>query len=111
MSGAAILSPGGGMDVVVVEGGPKGIKFYKRLMLHRIDWCCKQEGEDAAAAAGLQDNECVLVWEGSIRDRLFPGAFRFRHCPTEEAAREVLEKCNALHYWHAAKNWVSGMTL
>ena len=26
------------INVVVVEGGPKALKKYKRLMLHRIKW-------------------------------------------------------------------------
>ena len=27
-----------GMNLVIVEGGPKALKKYKRLMLHRIKW-------------------------------------------------------------------------
>ena len=26
------------MNLVIVEGGPKGLKKYKRLMLNRIKW-------------------------------------------------------------------------
>ena len=29
-------------SVVVVEGGPKAMKFYKKLMLRRINWNQKQ---------------------------------------------------------------------
>lgn len=32
-------------NVVVVEGGPKAIKFYKKLMLRRIKWTLKSQKE------------------------------------------------------------------
>ena len=36
LSGTAILNPN--QCLVVIEGGPKGIKAYKNLMLRRIEW-------------------------------------------------------------------------
>ena len=34
-------------NVVVVEGGPKAIKFYKKLMLRRIKWNLGSQKETA----------------------------------------------------------------
>lgn len=44
-------------SIVVAEGGPKGIKFYKKLLLNRIKWT-KQPG-------------CLLIWEGPGNQRKF----------------------------------------
>ena len=33
-------------NMVIVEGGPKGIKFFKNLMLNRIDWTKFDETKD-----------------------------------------------------------------
>ena len=37
-----------GMNLVIVEGGPKGLKKYKHLMLYRIKW--NQTRKKGAAA-------------------------------------------------------------
>ena len=62
------------MVLVIVEGGPKSQKKFKRLMLHRIKW------EEDSAQGHRQDkidkknkevnlnkkmNKCKLVWEVS----------------------------------------------
>ena len=35
-------------NVIVVEGGPKAIKFYKKLMLRRIKWNLHSSKEESA---------------------------------------------------------------
>ena len=63
--------------LVVVEGGVKGMKRYKKLMLHRIDWAAdggdadpdEEEGGAAAAAEPRPPNYCRLAWEGSAKVR------------------------------------------
>lgn len=67
-------------SLVVVEGVPKALKRYHKLMLRRIKWAedtaAAQEeaeeegggGDDAAAGDGAGDkpaNSCHLVWEVS----------------------------------------------
>ncbi|NWV81950.1 PRPF3 protein, partial [Dasyornis broadbenti] len=105
LTGAVVLHKD--VNVVVVEGGPKAQKKFKRLMLHRIKW-----GERASNTKGEDDdesdeesvkktNKCSLLWEGTARDRSF-GAVRFEQCPTESAAREHFRKHSAEHYWHLA---------
>ena len=52
--------------MVVVEGGPKALKFYKKLMLKRMKWHitveaekarAEGEGEDEPAAAEDEEGE------------------------------------------------------
>ena len=95
LSGTAILFPT--FNLVIVEGGPKGMKFFKNLMLNRIDWTKFDE---------TKDNECVLVWEGELRKSSFRG-FRFKPIPTEMMAKDFLENHGVVHYWNAAKNYVA----
>ncbi|KAH8379284.1 hypothetical protein KR009_004031 [Drosophila setifemur] len=84
--------------VVVVEGGPKQQKKYRRLMLHRIKW-----EEDLAKGNDGQDvpNSCVLVWEGTSQRRHF-GEIKFKVFPMEKMAREFFQKHQVEHYWDLA---------
>jgi U4/U6 small nuclear ribonucleoprotein PRP3 len=100
-------------NVIVVEGGPKGINRYKKLMLRRIDWTETAEsrgGSEEAPAVDetKEENECVLVWEGTVKNGAFRG-FRFKMCPTEARVREALGSCP--HYFDLAKNYDSGRSL
>ena len=61
-------------NVVMVEGGGRTIKKYKRLMLRRIKWSeggnvdkDGKEEESGSDEEGLKeslDHKCHLVWEG-----------------------------------------------
>ncbi|CAG9823250.1 unnamed protein product [Phaedon cochleariae] len=96
MTGCVVLYPD--CCVVVVEGGPKQQKKYKRLMLQRIKW----EEDTVRDPDGLQvPNKCVLVWEGTSKQRHF-GEVKFKVCPTERLAREHFKKHKAEHYWDLA---------
>ncbi|KAJ3299257.1 hypothetical protein HK104_009560 [Borealophlyctis nickersoniae] len=98
-----------GMNLVVVEGGPKGVKHYKNLMLRRIDWSGANKDDedgDGSVDPNKKPNECILVWEGEVKNRSFKG-FKSKLLPTEGQVKEYLEKFNAVHYWEAARNWVS----
>lgn len=33
-----LIASQGVPSIVIAEGGPKGIKFYKKLLLNRIKW-------------------------------------------------------------------------
>lgn len=94
------------VNVVVVEGGPKAQKKFKRLMLHRIKWDEQRnskrgdpDGSDDEAAK--KTNKCCLVWEGTAKDRSF-GDIKFKQCPTENMAREHFKKHGTEHYWDLA---------
>ncbi|NXD17667.1 PRPF3 protein, partial [Nothocercus nigrocapillus] len=95
------------VNVVVVEGGPKAQKKFKRLMLHRIKWDeqtsnTKGEDDDESDEESVKKaNKCSLVWEGTAKDRSF-GEMKFKQCPTENMAREHFKKHAAEHYWDLA---------
>ncbi|NXG15354.1 PRPF3 protein, partial [Grallaria varia] len=92
------------VNVVVVEGGPKAQKKFKRLMLHRIKWDeqtsnTKGEDDDESDEESVKKtNKCSLVWEGTAKERSF-GEMKFKQCPTENMAREHFKKHSAEHYW------------
>ena len=54
-----------------MEGGPKAVKKFKRLMLHRIKWEDEKDSDDDndEEAASKKTAPCVLVWE--VRGRIF----------------------------------------
>lgn len=84
--------------VVVVEGGPKQQKKYRRVMQHRIKW-----EEDMVKGPDGQEisNSCVLVWEGTSQRRHF-GELKFKVFPMEKMAREFFQKHQVEHYWDLA---------
>ncbi|KAL6489094.1 hypothetical protein MHYP_G00028350 [Metynnis hypsauchen] len=93
------------VNIVVVEGGPKSQKKFKRLMLNRIKWdepSSKREDPDGSDEEGLKKhNKCTLVWEGTAKERSF-GDMKFKQCPTENMAREHFKKHGTEHYWDLA---------
>ena len=82
-------------NVVVVEGGPKQLAKYERLMMHRIKWeediVKDNDGNDV-------ENKCIQVWKGMTKQRHF-GEMKFKVCPIEKTAREHFKKHQVEHYW------------
>lgn len=101
LTGMVIIHPK--CHLVIVEGGPKSIKAYKKLMLRRIDWndMPPPKGEGAMDIDKVEDNRCFLVWEGQVKDKAFK-RFTWRTFESEKMAREELSKWNVEHYWDAA---------
>uniref|UniRef100_A0AAY5EJX6 U4/U6 small nuclear ribonucleoprotein Prp3 n=1 Tax=Electrophorus electricus TaxID=8005 RepID=A0AAY5EJX6_ELEEL len=99
------------VNIVVVEGGPKSQKKFKKLMLHRIKWeepsSKREEGSDDE---GSKNNKCTLVWEGTAKERSF-GEVKFKQCPTENMAREHFKKHGTEHYWDLALSQTRGLTV
>ncbi|XP_064463829.1 U4/U6 small nuclear ribonucleoprotein Prp3-like isoform X2 [Ornithodoros turicata] len=89
------------VNIIVVEGGPKQQKKYRRLMLNRIKWSEDQASADGTENGEKVDNRCVLVWEGTVKSRSF-GEMKFKICPTESFAREHFKKHGVEHYWDLA---------
>jgi U4/U6 small nuclear ribonucleoprotein PRP3 len=106
LTGVAILNPQ--QSLVVVEGGPKGIKAYKKLMLRRIDWADTTAPAKAASSSSSSSlpssgvNRCLLVWEGITAHKAFK-QFRFRLCQDEKEAKDALAIHKVEHYWELAK--------
>ena len=99
MTGCAVIFKD--VNVVVVEGGPKQQKKYKRLMLNRIRWeedTVKISKHDTGSSQPETRNSCQLVWEGTTKQRNF-GDLIFKLCPSEVVAREHFRKHGVEHYW------------
>lgn len=84
--------------VIVVEGGVKQQKKYKRLMMNRIKW---EEDLVKDNDGNEVPNTCHLVWEGTTKYRNF-GEIKFKVCPMEKMAREFFQKHKVEHYWDLA---------
>lgn len=85
--------------IVVVEGGPKQQKKYRRLMMHRIQW-----SEDLVKGFDghtMIPNSCVLVWEGTSQRRHF-GEIKIKTFTMEKMAREFFQKHQVEQYWDLA---------
>ena len=110
------------MSLVICEGGPKAIKRFTRLMLHRMKWTGEgvmdihesddegdeQEGEEKPKAQKFNtENTCELVWTGMALKRMFR-TFVFQACETSEDARRVLEAKNVAHFWDQVLVHASG---
>ena len=112
-----------GLSVVVVEGGPKGLRRFQRLMLMRIDW--KKEVERAKAESGVESGqvdgmseddsddedegvehrntrECALVWQGVVAKAAFL-RFGFEVCRSEAQARGVFSHLGVASYFDIAR--------
>lgn len=89
--------------VVVVEGGPKQQKRYKRLMMHRIKWEEDLVKCNDATTDGEKEipNSCNLVWEGKVPKRNF-GEVKLKAFLMEKMAREFFQKHHCEHYWDLA---------
>uniref|UniRef100_A0A8C2WMH6 U4/U6 small nuclear ribonucleoprotein Prp3 n=1 Tax=Cyclopterus lumpus TaxID=8103 RepID=A0A8C2WMH6_CYCLU len=102
------------VNLVVVEGGPKSQKKFKKLMLHRIKWeehNSKRDDPDADDDT-KRNNKCWLIWNGTAKERNF-GEMKFKQCPTENMAREHFKKHGTEHYWDLALSktmWSSLLT-
>ncbi|CEG80011.1 hypothetical protein RMATCC62417_14407 [Rhizopus microsporus] len=114
LTGMVIVHPK--CNIVIVEGGPKSIKAYKKLMLRRIDWNDMPPPKNLAVdetamdidqprnSYGLkegEENKCFLVWTGLVKEKSFK-KFTWRSFESEKMAREELSKWHVEHYWDAA---------
>jgi U4/U6 small nuclear ribonucleoprotein PRP3 len=115
LTGIVIVHPK--CNIVIVEGGPKAIKAYKKLMLRRIDWNDMPppknlEADEAAmdidqpnnnpyGLADGEENKCFLVWTGQVKSKSFK-KFTWRSFESEKMAREELGKWNVENYWDVA---------
>ncbi|XP_054637203.1 U4/U6 small nuclear ribonucleoprotein Prp3 [Dunckerocampus dactyliophorus] len=91
------------VNLVVVEGGPKSQKKFKRLMMNRIKWeehNSKRDDPDGDDDT-RRNNKCYLIWEGTAKERSY-GDMKFKQCPTESMAREHFKKHGTEHYWDLA---------
>merc|ERR1712187_457979 len=104
LTGCCVACPGVA-NIVIVEGGPRAIKRYKKLMTRRIKWSEDQkdddddeeDDDDEVTAPKLQDH-CVLIWEGVVKTRIFKN-WKVTHSRSEAEARKTLADRGGEHYW------------
>ncbi|KAI1495230.1 pre-mRNA processing factor 3-domain-containing protein [Biscogniauxia mediterranea] len=119
LTGLVVMHPR--QCLVIVEGGEYGIRHYRQLMLHRIDWSenvpSRSDNKDARAE-GLRDwlraedekgdlkdltlNKCQLLFEGEVKTRAFR-SWKSRVCETDAEAREALARAKMDNFWNLAK--------
>lgn len=110
LTGIVILNPR--TNIVVVEGGMKAIKKYKKLMLNRIDWHDNARSRiiargnqeilgDQPEPEDLSNNTCELIWEGEPKTRNFKVWVGEREALNDAAARKWLGK-GAENFWRLA---------
>merc|ERR1712137_532128 len=105
LTGCCIACPGMG-NIVIVEGGARAIKRYKKLMTRRIKWADEAKDDDDDDNDGDDDNvmapklqdHCVLIWEGVVKQRNFK-TWKVTHARGEQEARKTLVDRGAEHYW------------
>jgi len=85
-----------GLNLVVVEGGPKAVRRYIKLMLRRIKWGRSSTGKEGEGDDDDDDDsdddddddedggvgseagtKCELLWQGVVHKRAFNG-FKFQ---------------------------------
>jgi len=106
LTGCCITCPGVA-NIVIIEGGPRAVKRYRKLMMRRIKWNEDQAGDDDDSDGGdddegvtapkLQDH-CVLIWEGVVKLRNFKN-WKVTHARSEAEARKTLADRGSEHYW------------
>lgn len=102
LTGIVILNPK--FNLVVIEGGPRSVKFYKKLMLARMQWnedLPEPDPDKADQQPAVGENQCRLIWEGDLKDRQYRG-FRFKPCPADALAKQALGSGREA-YWDIAK--------
>lgn len=113
MTGALVMFPE--MNIIVVEGGAKALRKYKKLLLRRIDWNtihendtekvdgAKAETETDDAAGHVDENRskgnaCVMVWEGPIAKPAFR-EFSISRPRNPRECKQIFRKQGVEHYW------------
>ncbi|ODV90241.1 hypothetical protein CANCADRAFT_19525, partial [Tortispora caseinolytica NRRL Y-17796] len=90
------------MSLVVAEGDPKSLRFYKRLMLHRIKWSDNSEEDEESHQSESSSSDisgnCRLVWEGQIKQRTF-SQWVTRVPRDRVELKEVLDRNNVNEFW------------
>ncbi|KAI0562066.1 U4/U6 small nuclear ribonucleoprotein Prp3 [Gracilaria domingensis] len=108
MSGALVLHST--FNVVVVEGGKKALRKFKKLMLRRIDWAesekngSAEDGNNPSNEDSLDQEErsskgCLLLWEGQIPEACFE-QFQTMSLQQEVECRGMFRKRGVEHYWN-----------
>ena len=106
LTGVCIVNESG-INLVVVEGDPKGIRRFNRLMLHRIDWnplLNVDEGDEEMFDQEV--NRCHLVWQGTVAQSTFED-FKKHKVASAVEGRAVVATQGVAQYWDSAQSFVA----
>lgn len=118
--------------LIVVEGGQKSIKAYRRLMTVRIDWTDpgrpkandtlddlpdldpgpsstnngrdNSKDQEEMSKIDWNENYCKIIFEGPVRESHFRFGFKAHYCDHESGAKEALGPKLA-SFWDLAKKF------
>lgn len=94
-------SPEANFALVVVEGGPRGVRRFVALVTRRIDWADSASLQATASGSATEATHkkwAAVVWRGLVVKRAF-SQFRFQECKVASSARRVMEVKGVAHYW------------
>lgn len=102
--GMCLISPK--MCLIVVEGGAKAIKFYKKLLTSRIKWTENVLPKDSTINASgqmldLSSNKCTVVWDGQLPSTNFK-KWTVTKTELDEEALSLLARFGVESYWRTA---------
>lgn len=118
LTGICVMHPK--FNLVIVEGGPTSILFYKKLMCNRIDWTENvpsrdpKKGQketqqwlmaedDKGALKDMTSNYCKLVFEGEVKARVFK-RWSSKVAETDAEARDLLARSKMENFWSTARS-------
>lgn len=102
--GMCLTSPK--MCLIVVEGGAKSIKFYKKLLTSRIKWTENVPPKNSTVSGDgevldLSFNKCTVVWDGQLPSTNFK-KWTVTRTELDEEAISVLARFGVESYWRSA---------
>jgi U4/U6 small nuclear ribonucleoprotein PRP3 len=104
LTGITLLNPD--FNLVVVEGAPKDVLRYKKLMMRRIQWTeaapIREQDEGVKELPDLSRNKCTLVWEGQLLEQHFK-KWTTENTEDQVSAVDLLKRNKVENYWIAAK--------
>lgn len=94
-------------SLIIVEGGEKNLKFYKKLLTRRIKWTenvapkAKEQNPEQQNLEDLSHNKCDIIWEGQINDFHFK-KWSIMNTESDDEVFEVLDRFGVENYWREA---------
>ncbi|KAL0209467.1 hypothetical protein RCL1_007835 [Eukaryota sp. TZLM3-RCL] len=85
---------------IYVEGGPKGVRLFSKLLMQKIDWNTSDDVIDTCH----EQNWIEIVWQGNIAKRRFRKYFNVKFTDPFKA-REFFNANNAAVVFDTAKNF------
>ena len=120
LTGICVMVPTEKFNFVIVEGGERTLRKFKKLMLRRIKWAEEtpidppkeksEEGDElsenhSSISSSMHEGmTCHLVWEGAGQPSVFKG-FRLEQCNSVENARSAMEKRGVGQYVDMCVNY------